>query len=137
MNITSSKRQSPVLLVLAASFAGFLSACAAMVPTETAGLTPLAVRANAPLLQLGSQVDLKLSTGYSRVLLAGSRWRAVGLLPQGTVYQRVNDVFTIEGRHVHEAYLVVQHSALQGFYLPVEAKFSPLTPPVSLTLGAP
>jgi hypothetical protein len=78
-----------------------------------------------------------MRTGYSRTLLAGSRWVAVGRLPQGTVYRRLDGVFSIEGRHVHEAYLVVKESALHGFYLPGEANFSPLSPPVSLTLGAP
>jgi len=136
MNFLSSICRSRVLLALTISLAALVSAaCAPMVPIEGATFTPIA--ASAPPLQLSTEVNLKLSTGYSRTLPAGSSWRAVGTLPQGTVYQRINDVFTIEGRQVHEAYLVVQRSALLGFYLPAEGIFSPLTPSVSLPLGAP
>lgn len=114
-----------------------LCACAFAVPTEPAHFAPLAAGAPAPSISLARDAELRLSTGYSRTLPANSRWRAVGTLPQGTVYQRVDGVFSIEGRHVHEAYLVVKESALRGFYLPGEASFTPLSPFVLLPLGAP
>ncbi|WP_234480884.1 hypothetical protein [Paraburkholderia nemoris] len=44
-------------------------------------------------------------------------------------------MFTIEGRQVHEAYLVVAKGSLVGFYLPGEAHFSPLDKPVPVMLG--
>ena len=108
-----------------------------MVPSEPARLTPLSSEPSAATIALASDSTIRLSTGYSRTLAAGSRWRAVGRLPQGIVYQRVDGVFTIEGHHVHEAYLVVEGSTLQGFYLAGESNFSPLVPTVSLPLGAP
>lgn len=114
-----------------------LAACAFAVPTEPARFSPLAAGSPAASIFLARDAELRLSTGYSRTLPANSRWRAVGSLPQGTVYQRVDGVFSIEGRHVHEAYLVVHESALRGFYLPGEASFAPLTPSVLLSLGAP
>jgi hypothetical protein len=41
----------------------------------------------------------------------------------------MNDVFTIEGAHIHEAYLVVDAGdQLVGFYLPAEQAFSPMMP---------
>jgi hypothetical protein len=109
-----------------------LGGCAATVPVEQAHLAPLSAQASATLLVLSHAVEISLSTGYGRTLPAGSRWKPVGLLPQGMVYQRLGDVFSIEGRHVHEAYLVVKGSVLQGFYLPGESSFSPLHLTVSL-----
>lgn len=137
MDTTFPRHHSIALPATAAITALLLCACAATVPAEPARFAPLAAGATAPAVRLRSQVDLKLSTGYTHVLPEGSQWRAVGTLPQGTVYQRVDGVFSIEGRHVHEAYLVVDRSALQGFYLPGEGNYSPLSPSVSLPLGAP
>jgi hypothetical protein len=107
-----------------------LAACAATVPVIPAQLQPLASPADE--LDIQQATEIHLSTGYTRVLPAGSRWRARGTLPQGVVYQPEGTVFAIEGRQIHEAYLVVRDGALQGFYLPAESNFSPLTPPVSL-----
>jgi len=114
-----------------------LAACAASVPVAPARFTPWAPGASGQMLHLRRSVEVNLSSGYTRVLPARSQWRAVGSLPQGTVYQCADGVFSIEGRHVHEAYLVVEQSTLQGFYLPGEANFSPLSPSISLPLGAP
>jgi hypothetical protein len=114
-----------------------LCACAFTVPAEPARLARLPAGPAASSVVLARDTELRLSTGYTRTLPANSRWQAIGLLPQGTVYQRIDGVFSIEGRHVHEAYLVVHESALRGFYLPGEASFAPLTPSVSLPLGAP
>jgi len=106
-----------------------------MVSSEPARFTPLATGASPVILRMTAPVPLRLDTGYSRVLPAGSRWQAVGSVPQGAVYRPIDAVFSIEGRHVHEAYLVVQGSVLQGFYLPAEYRFSPLSQPISLPLG--
>lgn len=110
-----------------------LAACAAAVPVEPASLMPL--DAAVPELRMAQDLPLRLSTAYARTLPAGSRWSATGRLPQGTVYRPVGTVFSIEGRQVHEAYLVVQDRALRGFYLPAEARFSPLPQPVPLPGG--
>lgn len=110
-----------------------VAACAMQVPVTTARLQPLV--ATADEFQVARDTSIKLATGYGRVLPAGSRWRAVGVLPQGVVYQPVNSVFSIEGRQVHEAYLVVRDGALQGFFLPAESNFSPLSPTLPLPQG--
>lgn len=119
-------------MMLAAAF--LLAACAAQVPVRPAQLLPL--NAPAPEIVVQQQAALRLSTHYERILPAGGRWQAVGALPQGVVYRPVDTVFTIEGKQVHEAYLVVQGGALQGFYLPGEGNFSPLVPSVPLSIGA-
>jgi hypothetical protein len=47
----------------------------------------------------------------------------------------VGTVFTIEGRNVHEAYLIVaQSQMLVGFFLPAESSLSLLPSPVQLLL---
>lgn len=86
-------------------------------------------------IQLKAPVEVHLDTGYTRTLEPGSRWQRVGSLPQGSVYRPVGTVFTIEGRQVHEAYLVIAASSLVGFYLPGESTYSPLSKAVSLTTG--
>ncbi|MBS0340094.1 MAG: hypothetical protein JSS56_06175 [Proteobacteria bacterium] len=124
------------VLALAAVFS--LGACAPMVVSAPVDFTPIAASKPGELhdLKLLTPARLALPTGYSRDLAANSRWRAVGHIPQGTVYRPVDSVFSIEGRQVHEAYLVIdRNAALQGFYLPGESRYSPLDKPVQLSTG--
>lgn len=107
-----------------------LVACAPAVRVTPAQLARLA-SAQADVV-VAADVPVQLSTGYTRTIPARSRWRAVGTLAQGIVYQPVDAVFAIEGRNVHEAYLVLQSGQLQGFYLPGESHYSPLSKPISL-----
>lgn len=110
--------------------AALLAACAVAVPVVPAELQPLA----APVsdLVVASDLAIRLPTGYTRTIPQQSRWKAMGALPQGIVYQPLNTVFAVEGRQVHEAYLVLQAGSVQGFYLPAEGRYSPLPQPVSL-----
>lgn len=118
----------------AALAALLLAACAAQVPVRPASMLPLA--AAVADLRFEEAWPIRLSTGYTREVPRNSVWRAAGQLPQGVVYRPVDTVFAVEGRQVHEAWLVVQAGALQGFYLPAESNFSPLSPPLSLPKGA-
>ena len=72
---------------------------------------------------LASALAIQLNTGYHRTLKVGSHWRQIGSVPQGAVYKPYLDVFTIEGAHIHEAYLVVESAMLVGFYLPAERSY--------------
>ena len=90
-------------LILALS----LTACAAVKHSQ-ARLQPLAVSAQPALRVLAQDTRLTFDTGYTRTLKAGSSWRAAGAVDQGEVYRPVGDVFTVEGAHIHEAWLVVQ-----------------------------
>jgi len=99
----------------------FLSGCAVQhTAAQLQGMVPGERRI------LAKAVEVQLDTGYGRTLKPGSQWQPVGSLPQGIVYRAVNDVFTLEGAHIHEAYLVVQGDQLVGFYLPAERGFSRL-----------
>lgn len=86
-----------------------------------------------PRIELAKETTVYSSSGYSRVLPAGSRWELRGTLPQGKVYKRLDGIFTVEGAHVHEAFLVVSENKVVGYYLPVEQAFSPAEA-VSLSL---
>lgn len=100
-----------------------LCGCAVQQTATVISLSPVADR---PELTLSSPLALQLSTGYHRTLKQGSRWTQIGSVPQGDVYKPYRDVFTIEGAHIHEAYLVVDKGMLVGFYLPAERSYTDL-----------
>ena len=111
-----------------------LTACAA-VQHSPARLQPFALPGQPVPRVLAQETRITLDTGYTRTLKAGGRWRAAGTVDQGDVYRPVGDVFTLEGAHIHEAWLVVRDGVLIGFYLPAEHGYSPLgaTAPLHFT----
>jgi hypothetical protein len=112
-----------------------LSACAPEVPVQQAGLLTTVHQNSATARFIQQDVTVHLASGYERHIAAQSRWRSVGELPQGEVFRPIDTVFTIEGRQIHEAWLVVADNELVGFYLPGESHFSPLDKPISIVLG--
>ena len=78
-----------------------------------------------------------VGTGYGRTLRAGTHWNLFGSLERGQVYRSPDQVLTVEGYDVHEAYLVVRDGTLVGFYLPVEKKFTPASEPIKLSITTP
>lgn len=78
---------------------------------------------------------MKLPTGYQREIRKGSLWRSAGSIPQGEVLRPVGTVFTIEGRQVHEAWLVLSDQKLVGFYLPGDQAYSALKSPLPMIVG--
>lgn len=127
--------RKPMLHWIVASIAVIgLGACAPMVATAPAALTADNT-ASPSRIQVTTPAEIRLETGYTRTLAAGSRWQRVGTLPQGSVYRPVGTIFTIEGRQVHEAYLVIADGRLVGFYLPGEQAYSPLSKAVPITTG--
>lgn len=123
----AKKCRAPVLAALA-----LLAACAAEVKVVPAQLAPLVQPT--PDVVVAADLPVRLSTGYTRTVPQRSRWRAVGTLAQGTVYQPLDTVFAIEGRNVHEAWLVLRGTSLQGFWLPAENHYSGLAQAIPMTL---
>ena len=112
--------------------AATLAACAPMVESTPATLAT----ATAPRdIEIRGNTTIALSTGYSRRLEAGGRWREMGRLPEGAVFRPLDSVFSIEGRQAHEAWLVIDGTRLVGFYLPGEHRYSTLDPAIQLNLG--
>ena len=108
-----------------------VAGCAAMIDSSPVTYTPVTATTDTTLR---GSVEIKLSPPYKRVL-AGSRWRLVGKVPQGNVYKPLDAPFSIEGRQVHEAYLVIAAGSLVGFYLPAEGGYSPLSGAIPINIG--
>ncbi len=98
-------------------------------------MTPVAGEAEMDTFRLAEAVPVDFSTGFRRTLKKGTHWRRVGTLPEGEVFEPIDSVFTVEGRHIREAYLVTDDGVLIGFFLPVEDAFVPLSNPVSLHIS--
>lgn len=110
-----------------------LAACAPEIERERAVLAPVPAAQPVRDLIVARTTHIQLSSNYTRVLVAGSRWSPVGTLGRGTVYRPSDGaIFTIEGANVHEAYLVVSEGMLVGFYLPGESAASWLARPLAL-----
>lgn len=122
-----------VVIPLVLGIAILASACAPAVRTEPA--TFQAATAARPGLRVTTAVPIHLDTGYKRVVKEGSVWRYAGKVAQGAVYAPVDTVFSIRGSQMHEAWLVIRDGALQGFYLPGESMYSPLSTAVPIPSG--
>jgi hypothetical protein len=105
-----------------------LMACAAEVTRHPTAITPMDSVVSGDQRRIAKNVLVTFDTGYERALRKDTMWKPVGNVPQGTVYASVDSVFSVEGAHVHEAYLVVSRGNLVGFYLPVERSFVSLDP---------
>ncbi len=112
-----------LLVVVAAALA---AGCASVVPMSPSALTRPADGAAARVVRVRTATEVKLPTGYRRVIEAGTVWEYHGRVAQGEVWKRRGGVFSVEGRHISEAYLVLEGTRLVGFWLPYEKAFSPL-----------
>ncbi|WP_432258838.1 hypothetical protein [Cupriavidus sp. TMH.W2] len=122
-------------LELAAGCCLALAACAPMIATTPSTIGGTQPSTAARRIQILTATTVRLDTGYSRTLPEKSIWSRIGHVPQGDVYRPIGTIFTIEGRQVHEAYLVIRDKTLVGFYLPGEQNYSPLSTAVPLNLG--
>ncbi len=113
-----------------------IAACAAPVQYAPSRLAaPAAAVGQEPNRSVEETLVVKLPTGFKREIGKGSLWRAAGAIAEGEVFRPVGTVFTIEGRQVHEAWLVVSGGTLVGFYLPGDQAYSALASPLPLKLG--
>lgn len=110
-----------------------LTGCAANLPRSPTSFTPTHF-ARPDTVVIATDAEITPTTGYTRTIKAGSKWTKVGVVPQGDVYKIENDVFLLEGAHMHEAYSVIKANRLVGFYLPFEQAFVVISPEVSLSL---
>lgn len=117
---------------IAIGIAALALACASELTRQPTSFNPIQGTDGRTELMLRQNLQVTPVSGFARMIKAGSHWKRAGSTPQGDVYRPVNDVFTLEGANVHEAYLVVAGKQLVGFYLPGETAFAPLATPVSL-----
>jgi hypothetical protein len=110
-------------VLLVGPLAVLLAACAPEVVRQPAQL--VAVTEQSPgTTQILQEASISVGPGYRRVIPRGSVWTRIGRSTQGEVFKPVDRVFTVEGAHIHEAYLVLDGDRVVGFYLPVERAFS-------------
>lgn len=100
-----------------------LAACASEVPRTGVSFVPASGQESVETHTTGVSIDIDPGTGYTRVLPQGTIIKRVGSIGQGNVYRPTNFTLSVEGKHIHEAYLVLQNGKLVGFYLPVEKAF--------------
>ena len=121
----------PCPLLPALAIAAVLCACAPPVVSEPAQLTPVP-EAQQQTITIARDIEVALVWDYKSAIRSGSQWRLVGRVREGGVYRPVGSVFAVEGRNVHEAYLVVRERRIVGFYLVAESRFATLDRPISL-----
>lgn len=114
------------------SLACVLGGCA--LPVRQLPLSAPLRRAAGKEFVLSRDVRCGVGTGYGRTLRAGTHWDLFGRLDRGDVYRSPDQVLTVEGYDVHQAYLVVNQGVLVGFYLRVERKFTPVSKRVKLPI---
>jgi hypothetical protein len=100
-----------------------LAACAPEVARHPTQLTATTEQPESTI-EILQDTTISVGPGYRRVIGRGSVWTRVGRSAEGDVYKPVDRVFTVEGAHVHEAYLVLAGDRIVGFYLPVERAFA-------------
>ncbi len=84
--------------------------------------------------ELKDDVDIDLGTGYSRKLNKGTKWHYVNTISQGDIFKTNDQILTIEGSNIFEAFIVIAGEQLVGFFLPVEDTYSPLNKPKVLQM---
>ena len=110
----------------------FAASCASEVHRIPVGLTP-ATAGTDRVIVLAANTEVAPANGYKRVLRYGSKWKFIGHISQGSVFEIQNDVFMLEAKHMHQAHLVLSsNNHLVGFFLPVEESFVQLSPSIQL-----
>jgi hypothetical protein len=120
---------------MAMAIFGELFACAfdvVHVKQTSAKLKP--VTSNQHHILLTEDIDVAVGTGFLTKLKAGTKWNLVGKLEYGDVYRTNDQIVTVEGSNIYEAYIVVSGKQLVGFYLPAEEAFSPISPKKLLSM---
>lgn len=123
-----NRRYAPSATLLLHIAVVMLGSLIALSSTTAVELRPREAGSPATEIQLQSPARFTVGIVNRYELPQGSRWRAAGVITQGTVYRPLNDVFMLQARTVDEAYPVLQGAALKGFYLPRERRFSPIQP---------
>lgn len=85
-------------------------------------------------IEITDEVHIDLGTGYSRKLKKGTKWKYVNTINQGDIFRTNDQILTVEGSNIYEAFIVVSKKQLVGFFLPVEETYSPLDIPISLPM---
>ncbi len=111
----------------------FLAGCAAEVTKSPTTLLP-DLSDQPHTIQIIGDTKISFSSGYHQTIKDGSIWEGVGKIQQGNVYKILNDVFIIEGAHIHEANIVIDNNNLVGYYLTAIQSYSMAPEPTKLKI---
>ncbi|OQA33300.1 MAG: hypothetical protein BWY57_01302 [Betaproteobacteria bacterium ADurb.Bin341] len=117
------------IFTLALTF--ILCACASEVVRHSSSLSPQVTSPTSRWVLL-SDAAIEADSSYNRIIPGNTEFVHIGTLPEGKVLKPTNTVLTIEGKHMHEVYIVIKNNVLIGFYMPVEKSFAPLTKKIHL-----
>ncbi len=87
-----------------------------------------------PAWVLQQNINVPLESWSTTHLNKDTTWQHVGHIEKGDVYKTKDQIVTVEGSNIHEAYIVISGGSLVGFYLPVEKTFSPVKATIKLPM---
>lgn len=88
---------------------------------------------NLNVFELKEGITIKANNASASILNAGTKWREIGTINQGSVYRTKDQVVIVNSFNVYEGYIVVKDSKVVGYYLPIEQTFVE-TKPISINL---
>jgi hypothetical protein len=83
---------------------------------------------------LNDDLKVTIASGWATPLRKGTNWRQVGKIKEGDVLKTADPIVTVEASNLFEAYPVIDHGSVVGFFLPVENSFTPADPPAPIDL---
>lgn len=111
----------------------FLSGCSAQMVELTAPMSVVVVSEG--VYRLEQSVTIKATHATALELRAGTRWRQIGTIEQGNVFDTKDQVVIVNAFDVHEAAIVTKDTHVVGFYLKVAETFVEAEPvPITLML---
>lgn len=78
-------------------------------------------------LRVEAEETLSCKSGYSSKVKENTLWKSVGKINEGTVFKPIDSIFTIQGSHIYQSYIVMNGNEVVGFYLPVSSEYSPIS----------
>ena len=110
----------------------FLSGCSAQMVELASPMS--VVEIDEGLYRLENAVTVKAAHAAPLELRAGTMWRQIGTIAQGSVFDTKDQVVIVNSFDVHEAAVVTNNEKVVGFYLKVAKTFVEAKPvPISLT----
>lgn len=119
-------------IVILTPLTGCTTRVARVAPPQVS-ITPLTLADQIQIKTLATRVTVTLDSGYSIMLMGGSRWLHVGSVANGEVYKPNSGILETDDTAPREFYIVTSGKQLVGFYLPAERRFTPLKQALFLT----
>jgi len=95
--------------------------------------TPVVIKTTTkskPMWTLTEKINVTLQSGSTTHLKLNTTWEHVGTIEQGEVYKTKDQIVTIRGPNMFEAYLVISEERIVGFYLPIEKGYARISKPI-------